>query len=105
MNHLDSNGQNGSQAPTINGASVTLAGIVEKIVPSSGENASDAVQIVIEGAESLYREIRIQNALLNADGGVVALQPGSRVEITIRVARTEEIPGHRAVLIGPAGPS
>jgi hypothetical protein len=58
---------------------------VEKIMPSSENNRSDVVQIVIEGAESLYREIRIQNLLQAADGGPVALQPDSEVEITIKV--------------------
>jgi hypothetical protein len=66
------------------GASLTLRGSVEKIIPSFG-NRGDAVQIVIEGAENLYREIRIENLLQGANGEVVALQPGSEVEITIKL--------------------
>lgn len=67
------------------GASVTLRGRVEKIISSSMNNLSDAVQTAIEGAEDLYREVRIQNLLRDADGGVIALQPGLGVEITMKV--------------------
>lgn len=86
MSHAPLDGHDKNQTHSSDGASVTLRGIVEKIVPSEN-NPSDAVQIAIEGAESLYREIRIQNLLQNADGGVVALQPGSEVEITIKVSK------------------
>ena len=85
MGHTAPDGNKKNQTPAIDGASVTLRGSVEKIIPSSMNNLSDAVQIAIQGAEDLYREIRIQNLLRDADGGVVALQPGSEVEITIKV--------------------
>ena len=85
MSHAASDGNDKNQAPALAGASVTLRGNVEKLIPSSEANGSHAAQIVIEGAESLYREIRIQNLLHDGDGGVVALQPGSEVEITIKV--------------------
>jgi hypothetical protein len=85
MGHTASDGKDKNQTPALDGASVTLRGSVEKIMPSSDNNRSEVVQIVIEGAESLYREIRILNLLRDADGGSVALQPGSEVEITIKV--------------------
>ena len=84
MSHTASDRTEKSQAPAFAGASVTLRGSVEKIIPSES-NDSDSVQIVIEGAKSLYREIRIQNLLQDADGGLIAPQPGSEVEITIKV--------------------
>jgi len=86
MSHAPLDGHDKNQTHSLDGASVTLRGIVEKIVPAEN-NPSDAVQIAIEGAESLYREIRIQNLLHNAHGGVVALRPGSEVEITIKLVR------------------
>jgi hypothetical protein len=85
MGHTASDGKDKNQTPAFDGASVMLRGSVEKIMPSSDNNRSEVVQIVIEGAESLYREIRILNLLRDADGGSVALQPGSEVEITIKV--------------------
>lgn len=84
MSHFFSDALHKNQAPVLDGASITLQGTVEKIIPSSMDG-SNAVQIVIEGAENLYREIRIQNLLQDGDGNVVALNPGSEVEITIRV--------------------
>lgn len=85
MSHTASDGNRKNQTAAFDGASVTLLGSVERIIPSSVNNLSDTVQIAIEGAEDLYREIRIQNLLQDGDGGVVALQLGSEVEITIKV--------------------
>lgn len=85
MRHTASGDHENNQSPAFAGASVTLRGSVEKIIPPSSNKGSDTVQIVIEDAESLYREIRIANVLQAADGSVVALQPDSEVEITIKV--------------------
>lgn len=85
MRHTPSKADDKNHRHSFDGASVTLRGSVEKIVSSSANNSSEAVEIVIEGAESLYREIRIQNLLQHADGRVVALEPGSEVQITIKV--------------------
>lgn len=84
MSHAVSDGNEKIQAP-VDGASVTLRGRVDKTIPSLGNSTSDAVQIVLEGAEDLYREIRIPNHLQDGNGGVVALQRGAQVEITIQV--------------------
>lgn len=85
MSQMPLGAQDQNQMRPFDGASVTLRGSVEKIIPSSANSGSDAVQIVIEGAETLYREIRIQNLLQDSDGGIVILRPGSEVEITIKV--------------------
>lgn len=85
MDHTLSNARDKNRTHALDGASVTLWGSVEKIIPSIGKDGSDAVQIVIEGAESLYREIRIQNLLQDGNGEAIALRPGSQVEITIKV--------------------
>ena len=52
MSHAPLDGHDKNQTHSLDGASVTLRGIVEKIVPAEN-NPSDAVQIAIEGAESL----------------------------------------------------
>lgn len=85
MSQMPSGAQDQNQMRPFDGASVTLRGRVEKIIPSSANNGSEAIQIFIEGAEDLYREIRIQNLLQDIEGGVVALQLGSEVEITIKL--------------------
>ena len=43
--------------------SVTLPGTVEKIIPPTGPGQPEKAQIDVEGADDLYRELRIENAL------------------------------------------
>jgi hypothetical protein len=63
--------------------SVTLPGTVEKLIKSPDPSEPDKAQIVVEGADELYREIRIDNALQNEKGEEVALKPGADVEVTV----------------------
>lgn len=65
-------------------ASTTLPGKVEKIIkphPHSGEK--EKAQIEVEGADHLYREIRVPNKLTDAEGNTVKLKPGAEVEVKI----------------------
>ena len=62
---------------------VTLPGTVEKIIPPVTPAEPEKAQIVVEGAEHLYREIRVDNVLKDADGKEVSLKPGAEVEVTI----------------------
>ena len=64
-------------------STVTLPGIVEKIIPSIDSAEPDKAQIAVEGAEPLYKEIRIENVLKNEQGEDVSLKPGADVEVTI----------------------
>jgi hypothetical protein len=63
--------------------SVTLPGTVEKIVHSPIPNEPEKAQIAVEGADDLYREIRIDNTLTNEDGEEVKLKLGAQVEVTV----------------------
>lgn len=65
-------------------ASTTLVGKVEKVIhphPSSGE--PEKAQIAVEGADHLYREIRVPNRLTDANGRKVKLEKGAEVDIKI----------------------
>ena len=65
-------------------ASTKLPGKVEKVIhphPSSGE--PEKAQIALEGADHLYREIRVPNSLTDASGHKVKLKEGAEVEVTI----------------------
>jgi hypothetical protein len=64
-------------------ASVTLPGTVEKIIPGIGEVEPEKAQINVEGADDLYREIRVDNTLTDADGKPVSLKKGADVEVKI----------------------
>jgi hypothetical protein len=63
--------------------SVTLPGTVEKIIPSAHPNEPEKAQIGVEGADDLYRELRVENALQDENGNQVALKPGAQVDVTI----------------------
>jgi hypothetical protein len=63
--------------------STTLPATVEKIIESAHPSVPEKVQIAVEGADHLYREIRIENNLTNENGDKVRLKPGAEVEVTI----------------------
>ncbi len=63
--------------------STTLPATVEKIIESSHPSVPEKVQIAVEGADHLYREIRIENTLTDENGDKVRLKPGADVEVTI----------------------
>jgi hypothetical protein len=63
--------------------STTLPGTVEKIIRSPDPSEPEKAQIAIEGAEHLYKEIRIENALTDEKGNKVRLKQGAEVEITV----------------------
>ena len=54
-----------------------------KIIPPIIPNEPEKAQIAVEGADHLYRELRVENALIDEDGKKVKLKPGAEVEVTI----------------------
>ncbi|MGH9728501.1 MAG: hypothetical protein ACRD33_04095 [Candidatus Acidiferrales bacterium] len=64
-------------------ATVTLAGVVEKIIPPIDPREPEKAQIVIEGADHLYREIRVENSFKDPDGNDVSVGRGAEVDVTI----------------------
>jgi protein involved in polysaccharide export with SLBB domain len=63
--------------------STTLPATVEKIIKSPSPDMPDKAQIAVEGADHLYRELRIENTLIDENGEKVQLKPGAEVEVTI----------------------
>ena len=63
----------------------TLAGTVGKIIKSPFVGEPEKAQIVVEGADHLYKEIRINNLLTSENGVEVRLKPGAKVEVTVTV--------------------
>jgi len=72
------NGDKGSKENVV----VTLPGTVDKIIPAVG-NQPEKAQIAVEGAEALYREIRVDNTMQNVAGDDVSLKLGAEVDVTI----------------------
>ena len=65
---------------------VTLPGVVEKIVDPAALSQPETVQIAVEGADELYREIRIENTLETSTGKKVKLKPGAEVDVKIEAS-------------------
>ena len=63
--------------------STTLIGRVEKIIKPRVSSEPERAQIVVEGADHLYKELRIENALIDAGGNQVQLKPGARVQVIV----------------------
>ena len=54
-------------------------------------NVVQQAEIVVENAEELYREIRVENTLVNEKGEEVGLKPGAPVEVTIEANEKDTI--------------
>jgi hypothetical protein len=64
--------------------STKLPGTVEKLIkPHPGSHEPEKAQIAVEGADHLYREIRIPNKLTDDEGNKVKLEQGTEVEVKI----------------------
>jgi hypothetical protein len=72
--------------------STTLPGTVEKIIKSPFPNEPEKAQIAVEGADHLYKEIRIVNTLRDEDGNKVRLKQGAEVEATVEADKEATIP-------------
>jgi hypothetical protein len=56
-------------------------GVVQKIIKNLDE--PEKAEIRIDGAEELYREVRIENKLEKDDGGTVKLKQDAPVDVTV----------------------
>src|ERR1700733_12645490 len=63
--------------------STTLPAVVEKIIKSPSPDEPERAQITVEGADHLYRELRIENTLTDENGDEVRLKPGAEGELII----------------------
>ena len=72
--------------------SVTLPGVVEKIIKPADPTDAEKAQISVEGADDLYREIRIENNLTDQNGNPVRLKKGAEVEVTVEAPTASTVP-------------
>jgi hypothetical protein len=65
-------------------ASTKLPGTVEKLIkPHPNSKEPEKAQIAVEGADHLYRELRVPNRLTDEEGHVAKLKEGEEVEVKI----------------------
>jgi hypothetical protein len=70
----------------------SMPGTVEKIIQSPDPQEPEKAQIAVEGADHLYREIRIENTLTNQHGEEVSLKEGAKVEVTVEAEPEDTAP-------------
>ncbi len=70
----------------------TKPGTVRNIVKSPIPGIPEKAEIAVEGADHLYREIRIENVLEGDDGKKVKLKLGAHVEVTVEADPKETVP-------------
>ncbi len=68
--------------------SATLPGTVEKIIESPFPGEPEKAEISVDGADYLYREIRIENTLVDENGEPVRLKVGAPVEVKVQAEPT-----------------
>src|SRR5215472_6165769 len=60
-----------------------LPGVVEKVIKPVFPNDPEKAQIAVEGADDLYREIRIENVVTDEHGEKGRLRPGAHVDVIV----------------------
>ena len=60
-----------------------LKGTVQKIIKPLSPSEPERAQIDIQGAENLYREIRIDNEVVDDKGEKVRLKEGAEVDVIV----------------------
>ena len=70
----------------------TRPGVVEKIIKSPFPQIPEKAEIAVEGADHLYREIRIENTLEDEKGNKVKLKAGAQVDVTVEADAKDTVP-------------
>jgi hypothetical protein len=69
-------------------------GKVQKIIKPLMPEQPEKAEIAVEGADHLYREIRIENRLEDEQGNEVKLKEGADVDIVVEADPDATVPTH-----------
>lgn len=72
----------------------SLRGKVEKIIKSIHPAEPEKAQIAVEGADHLYREIRVPNLLEDDRGKKGSLKPGAEVDVIVEADANATVEPH-----------
>jgi hypothetical protein len=70
-------------------AKTKKVGRVQKIIKPLFPSQPEKAEISVEGADHLYREIRIDNAMEDENGKTVKLKEGAEVNVVIEANKTD----------------
>jgi hypothetical protein len=65
----------------------TVREVIKPIIPSEPEKA----EIEVHGADDLYKEIRIENKLVDSKGKKVKLKPNAPVDVTVEADEKDTV--------------
>jgi hypothetical protein len=82
--------------------STTKPGVVEKIIKPVVPDQPEKAQIAVEGADHLYREIRIENTLVDDEGKEVKLKEGAEVDVIVEADPKDTVPAKNAKKDSPS---
>ena len=60
-----------------------LRGTVEKVIKPVFPGQVEKAQIDVQGADDLYKEIRIENVVTDENGKKAGLKPGAEVDVIV----------------------
>jgi hypothetical protein len=73
-------------------ATTIRPGTVQRIIKPPYSGQPEKAEIAVQGADDLYKEIRIENALIDKNGDEVSLKKGAHVEVKIEADPKETVP-------------
>jgi hypothetical protein len=73
-------------------AKTVKPGVVQDIITPPHPRIPEKAEIAIEGADHLYREIRIENQLEDENGNDVKLKKGAQVEVAVEAGPEAVVP-------------
>jgi len=71
---------------------VVKQGKVQKIIKPPVPGVPEKAEIAVEGADDLYREIRIENKLQDDKGNEVKLKHGADVDVIVQADKEATVP-------------
>ena len=60
-----------------------LCGTVQKVLKSSHSRDPEKVEIRIDEADDLYKEIRVENVVKDENGEEFQLNPGAKIDVVL----------------------
>ena len=60
-----------------------LQGTVQKVIPPLTPDQLEKVEILLDHADELFREIRVENVFTRMDGGKFRLVPGAKIAVVL----------------------
>ena len=63
--------------------SATMSGVVDKIIRSPRPSQPEQANIIVDVPDKRYRDLRIENTLIDEHGDDVSLKKGAHVEVTL----------------------